>query len=140
VQKFETQRAQLQQRVALIEDLRKGQTGPVHMLDQISRALPDRLWLTQMKDDVKDGSTAIEGMTTSMTALSDFVTDLETSGYFKRPVEIVSSTLETQQGNDLVKFIVKATFAAPGSAAAAPAAAVATPAKPATPTPGAKPR
>ena len=32
--------AQLQQRVALIEQLRKGQSGPVHMLDQISRALP----------------------------------------------------------------------------------------------------
>jgi type IV pilus assembly protein PilN len=137
VQKFSAQQTQLQQRVALIEDLRKGQTGPVHMLDQISRSLPDRLWLTQLKDDPKDGSTAIEGMTTSMTALSDFVANLEASGYFKKPVEIVSSTLDTQPGNDLVKFTVKATFEVPGSGAAA--AAPATPGKPGA-APGAAPR
>ena len=38
VQQFEQRKAQLS-RVTLIEQLRKGQTGPVHMLDQISRAL-----------------------------------------------------------------------------------------------------
>ena len=26
--------------VALIDELRKGQTAPVHMIDQVSRALP----------------------------------------------------------------------------------------------------
>ena len=36
VAQFEARRAQLQQRVTLIEELRKGQTGPVHLLDQIS--------------------------------------------------------------------------------------------------------
>ena len=41
VEQFEAQKQQLQQRVSLIEQLRKGQTGPVHMLDQISRALPN---------------------------------------------------------------------------------------------------
>src|SRR5882672_6715174 len=49
VQQFEQRKAQLQQRVVLIEQLRKGQTGPVHMLDQISRALPPMLWLTELK-------------------------------------------------------------------------------------------
>src|SRR5256884_9755295 len=56
VQQFEQRKAQLQQRVVLIEQLRKGQTGPVHMLDQISRALPSMLGLTELKqtnDDVQ---------------------------------------------------------------------------------------
>ena len=35
VTQFEGRRAQLQQRVTLIEELRKGQTGPVHLLDQV---------------------------------------------------------------------------------------------------------
>src|SRR5215212_6337760 len=55
VRQFEQRKAQLQQRVVLIEQLRKGQTGPVHMLDQISRALPPMLWLIELKqagDDV----------------------------------------------------------------------------------------
>ena len=48
VQRFEAQKSALTQRVALIEELRRGQTGPVHMLDEISRALPERLWLVEM--------------------------------------------------------------------------------------------
>ena len=53
VQQFEQRKAQLQQRVVLIEQLRKEQTGPVHMLDQISRALPPMLWLTGLKADAE---------------------------------------------------------------------------------------
>jgi type IV pilus assembly protein PilN len=121
VQKFETQRTQLQQRVALIEELRKGQSGPVHMLDQISRALPERLWLTQIRDNPKEGNTSIEGLTTSLTAVSDFAANLEASGYFKRPVEIVSSQLEIQQKAELVRFALAATFVVPGAPPAAPA-------------------
>ena len=49
VAQFEARRAQLQQRVTLIEELRKGQTGPVHLLDQISRALPEAMWLTDLR-------------------------------------------------------------------------------------------
>ncbi len=123
VQKFETQKAQLQQRVVLIEELRKGQGGAVHLLDEVSRALPDRLWLTQLRQDPKDGTTSIDGMATSLTALSDFVANLETSGYFKRPVEIVSSQVESQQGTELVRFTVRGTFAMPGVEAAPPARA-----------------
>ena len=48
VQQFEQRSQELQQRVSLIEQLRRDQTGPVHMLDQVSRALPPMLWLIDM--------------------------------------------------------------------------------------------
>jgi len=82
VQQFEQRKAQLQQRVVLIEQLRKGQTGPVHMLDQISRALPEMLWLTTLKQ--VNAEIVMEGKATTLTGLSEFVSNLETSGYFKR--------------------------------------------------------
>ncbi|MBI2222876.1 MAG: type IV pilus assembly protein PilM [Acidobacteria bacterium] len=128
VQKFETRRAQLQERVALIEELRKGQSGPVHLLDSLSRALPDRLWLTQLTQagDPKTGrmDVTMQGVSTSLTSLSDLVGNLESSGAFLRPVEILQSAVETQpQGGDLVRFTVKATFQASGGPAVAPAAA-----------------
>ena len=59
VQKFETRKAQLQQRVTLIEQLRRGQTGPVHVLDEVSKSVPDRLWLTSMVQ--KDKEFTIDG-------------------------------------------------------------------------------
>jgi type IV pilus assembly protein PilN len=128
VQEFEQRKAQLQQRVVLIEQLRKSQTGPVHMLDQISRSLPPSLWLTALKQ--QDGSSiTIEGRCTSLTALSDFVANLEGTGYFKKSVEIVSSQTEavTTPPGEVVKFNVKGVFITPNDAATA-AKGVVTPA------------
>ena len=65
VQKFESSKAQLQQRVTLIEQLRRGQGGPVHILDEISKAVPERLWLTDMTQ--KGDDIVLAGMTTSLT-------------------------------------------------------------------------
>jgi type IV pilus assembly protein PilN len=117
VQQFEQRKAQLQQRVALIEELRKGQTGPVHMLDQISRALPPMLWLTELKQIGTD--VVIDGKCTTLTGLSDFVANLEGTGYFKRSIEIVSTLTETMSPppGELIKFSVKAALqSAPGAA------------------------
>jgi len=125
VQQFEQRKAQLQQRVVLIEQLRKGQTGPVHMLDQISRALPPMLWLTELKQT--GAEIVIEGKCTSPIGVSDFVANLEASGYFKKSIDIVSTSTEmmTQPATEVIKFSIKAVFQQPGDAKApaAPAAA-----------------
>jgi type IV pilus assembly protein PilN len=116
VQQFDQQKAQLQERVSLIEQLRASQTGPVHMLDQLSRALPPMLWLTELKQDPKKpDELVIDGRCTTLTGLSDFVVNLEASGYFKRSVEIISTqteTLPTQQ-LPLVRFQIRAIFQQP---------------------------
>jgi type IV pilus assembly protein PilN len=123
VQQFEQRKAQLQQRVVLIEQLRKGQTGPVHMLDQISRALPPMLWLTELKQN-PDGTVQIDGRCTALTGLSDFVGNLESSGYFKRSVEIVSTVTESmpQPPGELIRFTIKAVFTPPGQDVTPPTA------------------
>lgn len=114
VQKFEARKAQLQQRVTLIEELRKGQQAPVRVLDEISRSLPERLWLTEMKQT--GAEFALVGVTTNLTALSDFVANLEATKWFRRPVEIVDSQVQTDQKvGDLVKFSIKATFSDPSA-------------------------
>ena len=124
VQVFEQRKAQLQQRVSLIEQLRKDQTGPVHMLDQISRALPPMLWLTELKQNPAGNEVLIDGKCTSLTGLSDFVANLEGTGYFQRSVEIVSSVSESSTATgELVKFQVKAVFKTPGDKDAKPAPA-----------------
>ena len=118
VQKFEARKAQLQQRVSLIEQLRSGQSAPVHVLDEISKSLPDRLWLTDMTQVGSEFT--ISGMTTSMTAVSDFIANLESTRWFKRPVEIVDSQVQSDAKiGDLVKFSIKAQFQDPDSPAQA---------------------
>jgi type IV pilus assembly protein PilN len=120
VQKFEARKAQLQQRVTLIEQLRRGQTGPVHALDEISKAMPDRLWLTELSQ--KDNDFKIDGMTTSLQELSTFVANLGASRWFK-PVDIVDSQAQADKGAEIFKFTVKATFQDPDASAPVPAPA-----------------
>jgi type IV pilus assembly protein PilN len=109
VQKFEASKAQLQQRVTLIEQLRRGQSSPVHILDEISKAVPERLWLTDLTE--KGDEIVLAGMTTSLTGLSDFVANLESSAWFKKPVDIVDSQVTTDPKNgDIYKFSIKAVF------------------------------
>jgi type IV pilus assembly protein PilN len=108
VAQFEARRAQLQQRVTLIEELRKGQTGPVHLLDQISKSLPESMWLTDLRQTGSD--ITLDGRCTSLNALSDFVSALEASNLFERPVEIIDSRVEPATADlpELIRFSVRA--------------------------------
>ncbi len=124
VQTFEARRAQLRQRVSLIEDLRGGQSVPVQLLDAVSRSVPDMLWLTQL--DQQAGEMTIEGRSSTLIALSDFVGNLGSTGLLQKPIEIVSSQVEsvpptTPQGvaADVIKFTVKAQLTQPATTAAA---------------------
>jgi type IV pilus assembly protein PilN len=122
VHDFEARRARLEQRVALIEELRRGQTAPVHILDQVSRSLPDLVWLTRIGQSGYD--ITIEGNCLSLTSLSDFVGALEHSRYFARPVEIINSEVvaATTNAPELIKFQIKASFQMSGLKSATPAA------------------
>lgn len=122
VAEFEVRKQQLQERVTLIDELRKGQNAPVHMIDQISRALPDMTWLTNVK---QDGFTlTVQGRCLTLTSLSDFVGNLEASRYFARPVEIVESSVVNGDGKttpDLIQFTIRGTFQMAGAEAPLPA-------------------
>jgi type IV pilus assembly protein PilN len=113
VRQFEERKGQLQQRVTLIETLRRGQSSPVHVLDAISRSVPEMLWLTQL--DQKGPDLTIEGRCLTLTSISDFVDNLARSGWFKKPVEIVDSQVEqgSAEAGGLIKFTVRAQVASP---------------------------
>jgi type IV pilus assembly protein PilN len=122
VRQYEQRRAALQQRVTLIEQLRAQQVGPVRMLDQVSLALPPDVWLIELKQTPAAGEVLIDGRSLALTGLSDFVANLEHSGYFDHSVEIVSSTTEVNGQDEIVRFQIKGTFTDP-SAPAPPASA-----------------
>lgn len=120
VQDFERRKAQYLQRVALIDELQRSQVAPVHMIDQVSRAVPEMMWLTNIKQVGYD--VTIEGRCLSLTALSDFVGNLGASHYFQKPVEILDSKVEAGAENapDIISFTVKATFQMAGIEAKPP--------------------
>jgi len=114
VKAFEDRRSQLQDRVDLIERLRQGQSAPVQLLDHVSRSLPDMLWLRALK---QDGATVtIEGTSTTLLSLSDFVHNLGDKPILQKPIDIVESKAETVEvlkgqqssGQELINFTVRA--------------------------------
>jgi type IV pilus assembly protein PilN len=130
VEQFEARRTQLQQRVSLIEELRKGQSVPVQLLDHVSKSLPDMMWLTSF--DQSGANVTIEGRSSTLIALSDFVANLGSNDLLKKPIEIVNSQVEAAatQGTtpaapsaEVIRFTVKAQLASAAPPAAAPGAA-----------------
>ena len=122
---FEARSNQLQERVQLIESLRAGQSVPVQLLDHISRSLPDMLWLTEMNQD--GGAVTLQGRSTTLIALSDFVGNLGSNPLLQKPIEIVNSQVEAGASSkngppapDVISFTVRAQLA--GAPAPDPAA------------------
>jgi len=113
MQRAEQSRNQLEQRVALIEQLRKSQTAAVHLVDEVSRTIPDGLWLNSLQQ--KGADVTIEGRCLVLNAVSDFVSNVQSCNYFKRPVDVSTDSERNEQaGTDLVKFTLKAQYAPPG--------------------------
>jgi Tfp pilus assembly protein PilN len=120
VERATARKTELSERLALIERLRTTMRGPVSLLETLSRALPDGLWLMEIK---QQGSIVqIEGRAMSERWVTDFAEFLQNSGLFLRPVEIVTTLDEPVEEQQVVRFVMKAEAAPP--APAAPAAAI----------------
>jgi type IV pilus assembly protein PilN len=125
------QKAELEERIALIERLRSAKHAPVRMLNLLNASVPDGLWLLEVK---QSGATVqIEGRAMSPSSVTDFAEALQTAGFFKMPVEIVSTLLESVEDTSVYRFLLKAE---PAGAAPAPAAGAAATAPKAAGRPG----
>jgi type IV pilus assembly protein PilN len=116
VDAFEARKKTLEAKIKLIEELKARQGGPVHMLDEISKALPDFVWLTAM--DQTGDNVKFDGEGNSLTSVADFISGLERTGWFPK-VELVDSV----EQQNIVKFKLSAIFKSPEIAAKEKAAA-----------------
>lgn len=117
VEAFERKKALLDAKVKLIEKLKSQQSGPVHMLDEISKALPEYVWLDQMQQ-TGNGIT-LDGQANSLTSVADFISNLQRSGWFPR-VDLSDS----REDKGIVKFKLTAEFRNATAAPAQPAQGV----------------
>ncbi|PYQ13824.1 MAG: hypothetical protein DMH00_03250 [Acidobacteria bacterium] len=81
---YKAQRDLLNKKITLITQLKKNQSGPVHLLDEISRKLPDFLWLDSMNGTANN--VTISGKATTYNAVSNFYNNLTGSKFFDQVV------------------------------------------------------
>lgn len=108
VQKFETKKALLDKKVGAIEDIKIKQRRPARLLDEISRSLPEQMWLVSVKDT--GGGLQINGKSFDNVGIAAFMENLERSPSFGN-VELVESKSELLQGKQVVAFTIMAHIA-----------------------------
>ena len=134
VAQFQQKKAILENKVLVIEQLRLLQKSPVHMLDEISKALPDYVWLGTL--DETQGNLKFGRQSNSLAAVADYISALQRSGWFPT-VDLATA----QEQQNIVNFTLSGNFKDPevaakekaiaeAKAAAAQAAAAARPGPP----------
>ncbi len=90
-----------------ISSIDKNRFYTVTLLDQLSHAMPDYLWLISMKDEKE--LISLEGMTFSNLIVADFMDRLKESGYFTN-VELAQTAKAESEGRELVKFSITSKY------------------------------
>ena len=89
-------------RVDVIDQLRKGQNGPVELLNTIASTVngTEAVWFNTMKD--QGANISIEGMALSTDAVANLISNLQKTGYFKN-IEI-KETYQDDSVKDMQAF------------------------------------
>jgi type IV pilus assembly protein PilN len=132
VEDFKRKKKNLTDKIGVINDLKSNQRGPVRVMDYISRALPELLWLDRLR--MTSSSIEIEGRAFNPNAVANFIENLDkVKPEFKEPVLKETSA----QGNGVYRFFITFDYSfapavKPGEGKATPGVAGSAGAPPAT--------
>ena len=103
VAQYKQAKKELEAKLAILDKLKQGRTGPVRMLDSLASITPKRLWLRKM--DEKAGTITFDGSAATIDDVSNFMKALEESQYFGR-VELKKTAAKVEKSYKLVDFVV----------------------------------
>jgi Tfp pilus assembly protein PilN len=98
-------RESLNQKITLIESLNAQRDLAPRLMDELSRRLPDWVWLTEVIYDAK--GIQIKGRALSNNLIADYISSLEASPQVMN-VNLDSSTQKTAQGDQYLEFSLRA--------------------------------
>ncbi len=84
VEEFKAKKVELERKVQVINRLKANQSGPVRIMDYVSRALPELLWLNRLQ--VGSNSITISGEAFNTNAVANFMENLDRFPEFREPV------------------------------------------------------
>ena len=84
VKSYEDKKKSLEEKISLINNLKTNQRGPVRLMDEVSKALPDLVWLSELQ--VQGNLMTLKGRTLSPNAVATYLENLKKSPFFAEPV------------------------------------------------------
>lgn len=104
VNEFTAKKEELEEKLQVIENLRKSKTGPVKALDDLATEIPNRVWLDSIKE--KSGTVVIQGSAIDPEDVSAFMKSLQKSRYFSG-VDLSYSKSKPKEGVTIYEFEIK---------------------------------
>ena len=86
VEELESKRAELKAKIDTIRRLKENQKGPVRILDEVSRTMPDLVWLTGLT--LSGNHLSLNGMALDENAFANYVDHLNASPFFSEPTVV----------------------------------------------------
>lgn len=80
VDDFKAKNAELNRRIEIINVLEKNRTGPLYVMDALSRAMPNKAWIDEFTE--KGQQTKLVGIADNEFTVADFMQALQSSPYF----------------------------------------------------------
>jgi len=111
VEEVDEMKAELQTKLGVIGELKARKLGPVHMMDELSTATPEKLTLTGLSE--KDGRLLLEGFALNHEIIAQFNSNLEMSEWFDE-VFLISIEEEEQEGFRFQSFSIQGELVVPG--------------------------
>lgn len=91
VDRFKKLQEELKNKLAVLDKLKEGKTGPVMLLDELARAVPEKLWLTSFKES--GGNIALTGIGVDEETVANFMRQLEESPLFQKvELQVIEQT------------------------------------------------
>lgn len=84
VEDYKVKKAELEHKIEVINQLKLNQKGPVQIMDQVSRSLPELLWLNAL--DVTASNVVIKGQAFNTNAVANFLENLDRVPEFQEPI------------------------------------------------------
>lgn len=101
VEEFKAKKAELERKIQVINDLRDNQRGPVQVMDSISRALPELLWLDRMQ--MGPSQITLSGRAFNFNAIANLAESLDEVEAFSEP-HLRDSSQQGQVFNFVMAF------------------------------------
>ncbi len=80
VTRFKKLQADFKAKLKVLQVLKDGRSGPVHLLDELNRSLPEKLWLTDYS--ASGGGVSIAGIAVDENVVASFLEKLGKSPYY----------------------------------------------------------
>jgi type IV pilus assembly protein PilN len=105
IKKIEADKKEIENRISIIEKLKKDSSLTVHVLDDVASKLDNgRMWLTAL--DQQGSSLSLNGIALDNKTIAEFMNDLEASPVI-REVNLSESSVKKVAGQDLKSFAIQ---------------------------------